>query len=136
MLKKAILIILTLLSVLYCFRLGYIWTPYGHGGKFFIGLHFPLVMTITAFAYSKLSQFTSMKEKLFLFGIIYFLTVASFSLTIEYLINTKKDYFHFLYYESGGYVDKIFFVWLGIGFVFLCTVFYLNKKNAPSDRQI
>ena len=129
MTKRVILIILTLFSFLYCFHLGYIWTPYGHGLKFFIGLHFPLVMTITTISFGFLTA-NSKKRKVFLFGVIYFLTIAAFSLTIEYLIWTKQNYFNFLYYELGGSVDKIFFGWLAIGLIFLFILLRQNKKNA------
>jgi hypothetical protein len=132
MTKRAILIILTLFSILYCFRLGYIWTPYGHGMKFFIGLHFPLVMTITTISFNHL-KVNSTKKKYFLFGVTYFLTVTAFSLTIEYLIKTKENYFNFLYYESGGYADKIFFGWLGIGLIILFILLRQSKKSALAD---
>jgi len=132
MTKRTILIILTLFSFLYCFRLGYIWTPYGHGLKFFIGMHFPLVMTIALISFG-VSNANSTKKKIFLFAVTYFLTVAAFSLTIEYLIRTKQNYFNFLYYELGGSVDKIFFGWLAIGLIFLFFLLRQSKKLDLSD---
>jgi hypothetical protein len=132
MTKRTFLIILTIFSFLYCFRLGYIWTPYGHGLKFFIGMHFPLVMTIALISFG-VSNANSTKKKIFLFAVTYFLTVAAFSLTIEYLIRTKQNYFNFLYYELGGSVDKIFFGWLAIGLIFLFILLRQSKKIDLSD---
>jgi hypothetical protein len=125
MTKRTILIILTLFSFLYCFRLGYIWTPYGHGLKFFIGLHFPLVMTIASISFG-VSNANSTKKKIFLFAVTYFLAVASFSLIIEYLIKTKENYAYFLYYES--WADKIFLSCLAIGLIFLLILFSTKRK--------
>ena len=100
--------------------------------KFFIGLHFPFVIAITTILFG-LTKSSLTKEKLYIFGTTYFLTVAAFSLTIEYLIKTKKDYFNFLYYEAGGYADKIFLGWLAVGLIFLFIRLRQNRKLNISD---
>lgn len=68
------------------------------------------------------------KDKTFIFGIVYFLALAGFSITIEANRTTMKKYFEFLYYELGGYVNKIFLDWLTIGIIALLFIFYRYKK--------
>ncbi len=119
----------TVLLFLYCFRIGYIWTPYGHGMKFFLG---PLLACLMLFLMILYHSFNSLriKEKIEILAIAYFSTVAAFTFTIESFIAFKKDYFHFLYYKSGGYADKIFFTWMLIGIVLiLLLVKAKHEKN-------
>jgi hypothetical protein len=126
MTRKIILIILTLIGFYYCFRFGYIWTAYGHGGQL-LGVPFALVMLIATIIYfAQRSQ--SGKSKAFIFCIVYFLTLAAFSVTIEIIRATMNNYFSFLYYEPGGYVNKIFFGWLLFGTLILFAWAKYSKK--------
>ena len=70
-----------------------------------------------------------MKDKIFIFCITYFLIVAAFITSIEIIIATNKNYFNFLYYESGGYADKIFLGWCIIGIFSLCIYLMTIKKR-------
>lgn len=124
--KKIILILLTGISFFYCFRFGYILTAYGHGGQL-AGVPFALVMmTITIillFTPAERHRYTT-----YIIGLVYFLTLAAFSITIEAIRDAMPDYFGFLYYEPGGYVNKILLGWCLIGaiaFIFL----FRRKKN-------
>lgn len=121
MTKKLLLVTATIISIYYCFRFGYIYTAYGHGGQI-LGIPFALIMLITTIiSFFRKQPFR--KEKTFAFGIIYFLTLAAFSITIELIRATKENYFAFLYYEPGGYVDKIFISWLALGtIIYLITI--------------
>jgi len=127
MTKKLLLIIATIISFYYCLRFGYIWTAYGHGGQI-SGIPFALIMLITSVAYF-LSKPSYKKEKAFTFGIVYFFTLVAFSVTIEVIRATKENYFGFLYYEPGGYVNKIFLGWLIIGIVIYLFAIKRLKKN-------
>lgn len=133
MTRKTILIVLTVVSIYYCFRFGYIWTAYGHGGQL-LGVPFVLIMLIaTIIHFAQKSQ--SRKRKTFIFCIVYFLTLAAFSVTIEIIRATVKNYFEFLYYEPGGYVDKIFLGWLILGVLILIMLLkhsnkFINDKTA------
>jgi ABC-type polysaccharide/polyol phosphate export permease len=133
MTRKIILIILILIGFYYCFRFGYIWTAYGHGGQL-LGVPFALIMLIATIIYfAQKSQ--SSKNKAFIFCIVYFLTLAAFSLTIEIIRATVKNYFEFLYYEPGGYVNKIFLGWLLLGALTLFVSFKYSNKFI-NDRAI
>jgi hypothetical protein len=127
MARKIILIILTLIGFYYCFRFGYIWTAYGHGGQL-LGIPFALILLILTIIYfGQKSQ--SNKNKTFFFSIVYFLTLAAFSVTIEIIRVTMKNYFEFLYYEPGGYVNHIFLGWLFLGvFTFFVLLKHSNKS--------
>ena len=126
MTRKIILMILTLIGFYYCFRFGYIWTAYGHGGQL-LGVPFALIMLIATIMYfAQKSQ--SSKSKTFIFCIVYFLTLAAFSVTIEIIRATMNNYFAFLYYEPGGYVNKIFLGWLLLGALILFTSFKYSNK--------
>jgi hypothetical protein len=126
MTKKILLIALTIVSFYYCLRFGYIWTAYGHGGQI-LGIPFAFVMLVTTIIYFA-NKTKVDKDKTFIFGIVYFLTLAGFSITIEAIRTTMKKYFEFLYYEPGGYVNKIFLGWLTIGVITLLFIFYRYKK--------
>ena len=126
MTKKFLLIILTIISFYYCLRFGYIWTAYGHGGQI-LGIPFAVIMLISTIVYF-VDNTKVTKDKTFAFCIVYFLTLAAFSITIEVIRATMKDYFEFLYYEPGGYVNKIFLGWLIIGVISLVFVFYRSEK--------
>lgn len=126
MTRKIILMILTLIGFYYCFRFGYIWTAYGHGGQL-LGVPFALIMLIATIMYfAQKSQ--SSKSKTFIFCIVYFLTLVAFSVTIEIIRATMNNYFAFLYYEPGGYVNKIFLGWLLLGALILFTSFKYSNK--------
>lgn len=126
MTRKIILTILTLIGFYYCFRFGYIWTAYRHGGQL-LGVPFAIIMLIATIIYfAQKSQ--SSKSRTFLFCIVYFLTLAAFSVTIEIIRATMKNYFEFLYYEPGGYVDKIFLGWLLFGTLILLASFKYSNK--------
>lgn len=126
MTKKIILIIFTIIAFYYCLRFGYIWTAYGHGGQI-LGIPFAFIMLITTIICFA-SKTKVGRDKAFTFGIVYFLTLAAFNITIEVIRTTMKNYFEFLYYEPGGYVNKIFFGWLTIGVLVLLLLFYRFKK--------
>ncbi|MCH5598656.1 hypothetical protein [Niabella ginsengisoli] len=124
--KKILLTILTLISFYYCLRLGYIWTAYAHGGQT-LGIPFAFIMLFTTIIYFA-NKTKVGKDKTFAFGIVYFLTLAAFSITIEVIRAKMKNYFEFLYYEPGGYVNKIFFGWLTIGAMMMLFIFYRFYK--------
>jgi hypothetical protein len=126
MTRKIILIILTLISFYYCFRFGYIWTAYGHGGQL-LGVPFALIMLIATIIYFAQKSHTS-KMKAFIFCFVYFLTLAAFSVTIEIIRATMNNYFAFLYYEPGGNVNKIFLGWLLLGALILFVSFKYSNK--------
>lgn len=126
MTRKIILIVLTVISIYYCFRFGYIWTAYGHGGLL-LGVPFALIMLIATIIYFAQKSQTR-KRKTFIFCIVYFLTLAAFSVTIEIIRATVKNYFEFLYYDPGGYVNQIFLGWLILGVLILfMSLKYSNK---------
>jgi hypothetical protein len=127
MIKKAILILATLISFWYCLRLGYIWTAYGHGGQI-LGIPFALIMLFVTIAYFFGKQ-THRKEKAFIFGITFFSTLASFSATIELIRAIKENYFEFLYNEPGGFIDQIFLAWLLVGAITYYTLIVKLKKR-------
>ncbi|TKK64159.1 hypothetical protein FC093_23105 [Ilyomonas limi] len=133
MTKKAILVTATFIGFCYCFRFGYIWTAYGHGGQI-LGVPFALIMLFTTIL-SFTAKTNKGKDTAFIFGIIYFLTLAAFSVTIEIIRATMTNYFDFLYYEPNGYVDKIFLSWLIIGAVaFLLTLRQMRKKRLEDGK--
>ncbi len=133
MTKKIILIILTIISFYYCLRLGYIWTAYAHGGQI-LGIPFAFIMLLTTIIYFVMKTKSS-QDKTFSFGFVYFLTLAAFSITVEVIRTSMKNYFEFLYYEPGGYVNKLFLGWLLIGaIVFLFLHFRFKKRS--SDKPI
>ena len=121
--RKIILILLTLTSFYFCLWFGYIWTAYGHGGPL-LGIPFALVMMVITiifiFSTSKKNQ-----DQTFAIGIIFFLTLAAFGITVEIITQVMKDYFKFLYIEPGGYVNKIFLGWVIIG---LSALFLALRK--------
>ncbi len=123
MVRKVTLIILTLIAFYYCMRFGYIWTAYGHGGQI-AGFPFALVLLITTISFMT-SKTNTGKNMTFSFGIIFFLTLAAFSVTIEIIRSSMDNYFAFLYYEPGGYVNKIFLGWLLVG----ATIFFLRYRH-------
>lgn len=129
MTKKILLVFLTIISFYYCLRFGYIWTAYGHGGQI-LGIPFAIIMLISTIIYF-LKRTEVSKDKTFVFCIVYFLTLAAFSITIEIIRATMENYFAFLYYEPGGCVNKIFFAWLVSGvmslFVILTRYDRLNR---------
>ncbi len=126
MLKKFLLLTVTVISFYYCFRFGYILTAYGHGGQL-LGIPFALIMLATTIIFFA-SKTKLSKNKTFTFGIVYFFSLAAFSITIETIRTTMKDYFEFLYYEPGGYVNKIFLGCLLLGaLVFLFITLLINK---------
>ena len=133
MTRKVTLIISTLIAFYYCFRFGYIWTAYGHGGQL-LGVPFALIMLITTIVFF-VAKSKKGKNKTFSFGVVYILTLAAFSVTIETIRATMKNYFEFLYYEPGGYVDKIFLGWLILGAVILTLIFrHIKRVNFEDNK--
>jgi hypothetical protein len=130
MTKRLLLVTATIISIYYCFRFGYIYTAYGHGGQI-LGIPFALIMLITTIIFFFRKQ-PHGKEKTFAFGLIYFLTLAAFSITIEVIRATKENYFAFLYHEPGGYVDKIFISWLVLGTLLYLMTMRRYKKHFQS----
>jgi hypothetical protein len=129
--KKIILIISTFVAFYYCFRFGYIWTAYGHGGQL-LGIPFAFIMLI-ATAIFFIAKTKTVKDKAFIFSIVYFLTLSAFSVTIEFIRATMKNYFDFLYLNPGGYVDKIFLVWLIAGIIVLFLLFRQIKTSQTTE---
>jgi len=134
MTKKVILIASTLVAFYYCFRFGYIWTAYGHGGQL-LGIPFAFIMLI-ATAIFFIAKTKAVKEKAFIFGIVYFLTLAAFSVTIEFIWATMKNYFDFLYLEPGGCVDKIFLGWLLAGSIVFFLLFRQIKTSKTTEHNL
>lgn len=133
MTRKIILLVLTVISFYYCFRFGYILTAYGHGGQL-VGIPFALIMLIATIMYF-VQKSKSSKSKTFIFCNVYFLTLAAFSITVEIIRATVKNYFEFLYYEPGGYVDKIFLGWLLVGVLSL-SVTLKHSNNVLNDKKV
>jgi len=130
MTKKVILIVSTLVAFYYCFRFGYIWTAYGHGGQL-LGIPFAFILVI-ATAIFFLAKTKTVKAKAFIFSIIYFLTLVAFSVTIELIRASMENYFDFLYVEPGGNVDKIFLGWLIAGAI-IFFLFFRQIKTSKID---
>lgn len=84
------------------------------------------MLIATIIYYAQKSQ--ASKSKAFIFCIVYFLTLSAFSVTIEIIRATMKNYFEFLYYEQGGYVNKLFLGWLLFGALILFTSFKYSNK--------
>jgi len=125
--KGFALLVMTLLTIFYCLRFGYIWTAYGHGGQI-TGIPFALIMIGLAIAYST-SKKEERKEKLFYTTLFYFLAVASFSLTVEIIRSTTTDYFELLYVEPNGIVNKIFLGFILAGILATVLKFSQIKKR-------
>ena len=124
--RAALLILTTLISLYYCLRFGYIWTAYGHGGQI-LGIPFAILNLILVISYF-LTKNKNRKSNLFIITIIYFLTLAGFSITIELIRSTKENYFQFLYYEPGGWVNKILLAWLIFGIVVLIVTLSVKSE--------
>ncbi len=134
MTKKVILIVSTIVAFYYCFRFGYLWTAYGHGGQL-LGIPFAFIMLI-ATAIFFIGKTKAVKDKAFIFGIVYFLTLAAFSVTIEFIRATMKNYFDFLYLEPGGCVDKIFLGWLIAGTIVLLLFVRQIKTTKMTEKNL
>lgn len=116
---------------MYCFRFGYIWTSYTHGGQL-LGVPFAVLiigLTISFF----LSTKANTKRKIFGATCLIFMSLTGFSLTIEFIRKTMKDYFEFLYYEPEGWVNEILFGWILIGIVLYYGNEYLYKKQGTNN---
>ncbi|ULQ53354.1 hypothetical protein [Flavihumibacter fluvii] len=120
MTRKVILLLFTLVGFYYCLRFGYIWTAYGHGGQL-LGIPFAIIMLITTIR-NFVAKSNSEKDNAYTFGVVYFLTLFAFSVTIEAIREYMTDYFSFLYYKPGGYVNKIFLGWLMLGAIVLFLI--------------
>jgi hypothetical protein len=118
---------MSITGILYCFRFGYIWTAYGHGGQL-LGIPFSILLIGLTVAFF-LSNNPNSKRKLFNFSFLYFFSLAGFSSIIE-LIRIKVDnYFEFLYYEPEGWVNKIFLGWIIIGITTYFWIEYNYKRK-------
>lgn len=127
MTRKVILLVFTLIGFYYCLRFGYIWTAYGHGGQI-IGIPFAFIMLITTIKYF-VAKSNSRKENAYTFGVVYFFTLFAFSVTIEAIREYMTNYFSFLYYEPGGYVNEIFLGWLVLGAIVLFLMIRRTKEK-------
>jgi hypothetical protein len=83
-----------------------------------------LGLTITFF----LSKKVNTKRIIFNLTFITFISLAGFSLTIEILRKTMKNYFEFLYYEPEGCVNEILLSWLIIGIIIYSGNEYFYRK--------
>ncbi|MDO6390938.1 hypothetical protein Q4E40_12425 [Pontibacter sp. BT731] len=127
--KGLTLSILTILSVLYCLRFGYIWTAYGHGGQM-IGIPFALLMIGLTIRYVAV-KIERKKEKMFYGALFYFSALALFSITIEIIRSSNSNYFELLYVEPGGIVNKIFMAFAAAGVIATFLKFrQINKQEA------
>lgn len=125
--KYIVLIVQTIISLLYCFRLGYIWSAYLHGGQI-LGIPFAFLMILFLMFYS-FTKNKSRKEKWFYGGLIYFLSIGFFSVTIELIRYLHSDYFCFLYSYPSNWANKILLGWMIIGLIsFIFTYCKLNKR--------
>jgi hypothetical protein len=124
--KGLILTSLTLFSVCYCLRFGYIWTAYGHGGQL-TGIPFALIMIVLVINYG-LAKNQKRKVQVYYVSLFYFLTLALFSITIEIIRIATPNYFELLYVEPNGIVDKVFLAFIATGLII--TIFkIINLKN-------
>ena len=121
--KTLILSIGTLISILYCLRFGYIWTGYPHGGQI-VGIPFTLVMIIFLIVFL-LEENSLCKEKCFYGGLIYFLELGFFSITIELIRVFNKENFEFLYNGHFGWIIRILSGWILLG---TASYFWINSK--------
>jgi hypothetical protein len=131
--KKLILITATIFSFFYCLRFGYIWTAYGHGGQL-AGIPFAALMLILTVLYFS-NESLSGKFKFFAFSLIYFLSLAGFTLTIEIIRSTRENYFTLLYHEPGGYVNKILLGWLVLGAIAFIIVLMSLRLSSHYHRR-
>jgi len=111
--KNLLFIALTIISFSYCFRFGYIWTAYGHGGQL-TGIPFAFVMLGLTIWHGR-TKYMIRKNILFVGTTSYFLSLLGFSLTIELIRANMEGYFEFLYLEPTSWVDIILLSWLGLG---------------------
>jgi hypothetical protein len=124
--KYIVLILQTIISLIYCFRLGFIWSAYLHGGQI-QGIPFALIMILFLMFYF-FTKNKLRKEKWFYGGLIYFLSIGFFSMTIELIRYLKSDYFSFLYSDPRNWANKILLGWIIIGLIsFIFTYKKLNK---------
>jgi hypothetical protein len=89
--RREILIVFMIISIIYCFQFGYILTSYAHGGQL-IGIPFTGLIVILTMAFL-ISNGQNTKRKLFHITFFTFSSLAGFSLTIELIRNLKEDYF-------------------------------------------
>lgn len=125
--RKIILTLITIIGVTYCLRFGYIWTAYGHGGQI-LGIPFAILifgLTIAFFLSKKMKP----KRIIFNLTIVIFMSLAGFSLTIEMIRKTMKNYFEFLYYEPEGWVNEIFLVWIIMGIIVYIGNEFTRRKQ-------
>lgn len=124
--SKIILTLITIIGMVYCFRFGYIWTAYGHGGQI-LGIPFAALIFSLTFIFF-LSKTTKTKRILFNLTFMIFMSLAGFSLTIELIRKTKDNYFKFLYYEPEGCVNEIMLAWIIIGIlVFIGNEYFYRR---------
>ena len=118
---------MSIIGIIYCFRFGYIWTAYGHGGQI-LGIPFAILLIGLTIAYFILKN-TNSKRKLFNFSFLYFLSLTRFSFTIELIRRKGENYFEFLYYEPEGWVNEILLGWAVIGIVTYFVFEYRHKRK-------
>ncbi|WP_461302932.1 forkhead box protein [Aureisphaera sp.] len=125
--RKIVLIILSIIGIMYCFRFGKIWTSNIHGGQL-SGIPFTaliIVMTISFFLATK----TTTKRKIFSGTCFIFMALTGFSLTVEFIRSNMKDYFKFLYHEPEGWVNEILLGWILVGIILYFGNEYFRKKS-------
>ena len=129
--KKITLIAISIIGILYCFRFGYIWTAYGHGGQL-LGLPFALLLIILTYVFFK-SESRNKKSKYYKITTFLFMSLSGFSLTVEIILKTYKNAFEILYSEQEGKVDMLLFGWLLIGGI---TYFGIKLNKINKEKQI
>jgi hypothetical protein len=125
--KKVIFILATILSILYCFRFGYILTGNGHGGQL-AGIPFAIIMVVFSVLYLFISD-ENLRSKIFIISIIYFISLAFFAITIEAIIKNSNNVFEILYKDNTGVIGKIFIGFIVLGtFTSFLAIKRLNKN--------
>lgn len=124
--------VITVIGILYCFRFGYIWTAYEHGGQM-TGIPFAILFFGLTLAFF-LSKRAPIKRILFNLVFTIFIALAGFSLTIELIRKTNENYFEFLYYEPEGWVNEILLGWLLMGIIVYIGNEYAYRKHLTNKK--
>ena len=125
--RTLLLSIVTIISIVGCFPFGFLLTGYGHGGQI-MGIPFTMISIIIMVVFSTLQTETK-KEKVFIFGMTYFLTLLAFSLTvILFKFNLKDISYIFLYEYNAVFPILIFYLVVGL---FIAIRKIRKLKNQP-----
>lgn len=125
--RNILLILLALIAILYCFRFGYIWTDYPHGGQF-SGIPFALLLLLMAVFHVFIKK-PIFKNSVFILSLFYFLGLLGFSITVELIRTNMQSYNDFLYISQGGWVSEILIAWL---IASLIASFVIIRKRVSS----